>query len=1032
MKILAIRGKNLASLEQEFEIDFQAEPLKSSGLFAIVGATGAGKSTILDAICLALYDNVPRFLTAENVTVSDSADNVDSITPKDPRNILHKGAIEGFAEVDFKALDGKDYRARWSVRRARNKADGALQPSVMSLYNLSSNQDVQGKKTDIKPEIEKLLGLTFSQFTRAVLLAQGDFENFIKAKQSDKAELLEKLTGTDIYSQISIRIFEEYGIAKNNVYLLRKQIEGIEILDETQILEIENKQKLLDRENNKLKEQIDLLAKQQRWWKEELNLLEKIRQIEQDSIKIEQEFQQNSERISYLELLNTCQEIRETYLECKRLKINSQELQLHISKSQRECELIATSNETTNQQLNEFSEKLENLESRYKEAKPKLDRAKELDFQIQSLTSSINDMEQELKKIETQIKTESQQLEQIDGLQKELRVKLEFLKIWFEDKKDFKLIVENNKSILHYIQTCNTLQDMVLSDQTSLKLVQSGLLVKQEEWNQSVLELKKLNETQPSEIIVLRENLTEGSPCPVCGSLEHPYTTLADQSITLKQEELEKRKKMLQSAIEEMQTQMEKTRSNILKIQTNIDNHTETLSANEKWLAGFLGTVVSDWKTLLYNKGNKNLYAFVENIVKQWNDNLLLQEKSETSLNTNEIQYSSVKTNLTERLKDIEIKKKNKEEKQSNLLKYKEERASIFNGESIQLIESKYDKQKQDLQNQIETQRASKNKNEQLMASLNAVITEQKQQIANNNLSIQSSNKSIEEWHVEHPNILPLMLDELCSRKMDWIAAERKYVETLTNQKIAVDTALKERKQDREKHQQSEDKPDITKNQEAIVSEINLLAENQKNVGKELIDTEFRIKKQIESKDQIARISKELTEKEELFTQWEKLSSLLGSSTGDKFKRIAQGYTLDILLDYANVHLKNLNERYILQKVPNSLVLQVVDKDMFEEVRPIHSLSGGESFLIALALALGLSSLSSNQMNIESLFIDEGFGALDLDTLSVAMGALENLQMQGRKIGVISHVENMKERITTQIQVLRTANAGSSTIKIVG
>ena len=162
---------------------------------------------------------------------------------------------------------------------------------------------------------------------------------------------------------------------------------------------------------------------------------------------------------------------------------------------------------------------------------------------------------------------------------------------------------------------------------------------------------------------------------------------------------------------------------------------------------------------------------------------------------------------------------------------------------------------------------------------------------------------------------------------------------------------------------------------------------------------------------------------------WQKLNTLLGSASGNKFKEIAQGYTLDTLLGYANRHLRELTSRYKLQRVPGSLALQVVDLDMLNEVRTVHSLSGGESFLISLALALGLSSLSSNRMNVESLFIDEGFGSLDNDTLGVAMDALERLQTQGRKIGVISHVSEMTERIAVRISLTKTSN-GKSEIKI--
>ena len=178
-------------------------------------------------------------------------------------------------------------------------------------------------------------------------------------------------------------------------------------------------------------------------------------------------------------------------------------------------------------------------------------------------------------------------------------------------------------------------------------------------------------------------------------------------------------------------------------------------------------------------------------------------------------------------------------------------------------------------------------------------------------------------------------------------------------------------------------------------------------------------------------IAKELSEKQSVADRWAKLNKLIGSADGAKFKVIAQSYTLNLLLLHANKHLSYLSKRYKLQQVPGTLALQVVDCDMCDEIRTVYSLSGGESFLISLALALGLSSLSSNNLKVESLFIDEGFGSLDAESLRTAMEALEQLQMQGRKIGVISHVQEMSERISVQVQVHKKIN-GKSVLTVVG
>ena len=162
------------------------------------------------------------------------------------------------------------------------------------------------------------------------------------------------------------------------------------------------------------------------------------------------------------------------------------------------------------------------------------------------------------------------------------------------------------------------------------------------------------------------------------------------------------------------------------------------------------------------------------------------------------------------------------------------------------------------------------------------------------------------------------------------------------------------------------------------------------------------------------------------YEHWYLLDKLLGDATGKKLRNIAQTQTLKILLQYANQHLQSLSKRYKLTVIGHSLDIAIIDKDMADEQRSVNTLSGGESFLVSLALALGLASLSSNKVHIGSLFIDEGFGTLDPETLSVALDALDSLQAQGRKVGVISHVSEMTERVATQIQVKKQPGGYSS------
>lgn len=220
MRILAIRGSNLASLAGDFEVDFGQGPLADAGIFAITGPTGAGKSTLLDAMSLALFDRIPRLAGAP----SSGHLSQDELNPRDPRAILRHGTAEGHAELDFVARDGRSYRCRWSVRRARSKVDSKIQQSRIELKCLDTGEQLGGTKRETLAEIEKIIGLNGDQFGRAVVLAQGEFEAFIKANGDERAQLLERLTGAQIYTAIGKIAFEKAKEIRAGYEQIKQQI----------------------------------------------------------------------------------------------------------------------------------------------------------------------------------------------------------------------------------------------------------------------------------------------------------------------------------------------------------------------------------------------------------------------------------------------------------------------------------------------------------------------------------------------------------------------------------------------------------------------------------------------------------------------------------------------------------------------------------------------------------------------------------------------------------------------------------------
>lgn len=287
-------------------------------------------------------------------------------------------------------------------------------------------------------------------------------------------------------------------------------------------------------------------------------------------------------------------------------------------------------------------------------------------------------------------------------------------------------------------------------------------------------------------------------------------------------------------------------------------------------------------------------------------------------------------------------------------------------------------------------------------------------------------NRQIEQWRASHPELDDGALDTLLDYSDDGVNQLRQQLQQSEKNLEQSRILLQERDKQLQQHQaHHSDVTDTEQLTTALLEAQRLCAEHEQqcaDLRAQLSEDERRNNASRELQEQIANAHSE-------YLRWARLATLIGSAEGDKFRKIAQAYNLDLLVHHANAQLRQLVRRYRLKRGGSMLGLLVMDTEMGDELRSVHSLSGGETFLVSLALALGLASMASSTLKIESLFIDEGFGSLDPESLQLAMDALDGLQAQGRKVGVISHVQEMHERIPVQIQVRRQGN-GLSTVEV--
>ena len=1134
MKFLQLEILNLASLDKQGGevINFEGGALGESTIFSIVGPTGSGKSTLLDAICLALYNRAPRYPRKkgdknQSIEIFGAADASESnrLAPTDSRNILTRGKKEGYSKLTFLANNGSIYRAEWHVRFQRVRYENAK----TALYKITRNGEETTEETADWNELPNIIGLDYDQFLRTVLIAQGSFANFLTAKENERYELLEKLIGCEeTYTNIATEIKKAKDQATDAYNQMAASVEAVKqnLLNDEELAQLKEEIARLEKAEKELDSQLQAISKDLQWFEENDKQIKQIAIYQENMEQAANAIKEMQALILRLQLHDEVQPAVNLLQEVERQTQSIHEQEENILKAEANIKSQEFAISESEKTLARLKEAVSQAQEQLEKALPVIAEARALKTKMEAAMPNLKEKKEALELAQKENQTAQKDVEENTRNIQKWVAETEKANLALKTTKEE---IAKQKQVLHEatqaaeqawekektktagqnieeLQNSKTVADRKLQDvQQAIKVVAhlDASTAEKKKNEERIQVLSKRNAeidealgkltiealTQETQTLrnaytlmvsekweIHRANLTEGKPCPLCGSTTHPYHTDNRQF-----EEATTELSQLLKAKEDLLKLQQKQEKDLSGERKQNDGEVQTLQKQQEKLSGEIASYEEEWKALiaqypkipkaeaelksllpiyenkakdatsklsLFNQIQKEIERLTQLKDKAVKDEAAYESKASTIQNKAQENTSTCATKLAEQ-KALTInllsQQKSKEEAYEKALQtwnsarkemeeWQEQYKQIQNGEEPDAAEQRLTAAKDEATKAAENQNENINKQKaelanskgshQTMLSQNKTMKENLQAKEKElDCWIEEYNKQLEEKSIEPRFINRNTIREMLHSAEDWNAIRREKDEK--EKAVASTTALY---QSAEKaHQQHlEHQPAQTRDALLAVQQ-EYQERSQRN---ELIAANARMQNHQEAVKQLGDKAEAL----QLVTQekddWTAITDAIGAD-GKTLRKIAQCYTLSFLIAHANQEIRKFNSRYELQQVKHSLGIRVIDHDRADDIRDTTSLSGGETFIVSLGLALGLSALSSRNISFENLFIDEGFGTLDPDTLATVIDSLAMLQSsQGKKVGVISHTDTMSERITTQIRIIKNGNSGSSHIEI--
>ncbi len=974
MKLKRLHISNIASI-QEAEIDFDASPLSEERLFLITGDTGTGKSTIIDCLCLALYGTTPRMKAARRADYEGQGAD-ESLYTNDPRQLLRRGCGSADVSLTFDDNQGTPYIATWHVHRARNRANGALQDVARTL---STEDGVTpavylSKKTEIDAFITQLIGLDVSQFFRTVVLAQGKFAEFLNADDNEKSLLLEKMMGIEIYSRVGKKIYEITSEKKQACDLLKESLKDITLLNPDEIAAIEGERTQFKQEQNVVRQRHDN-AKAMHDARRQIAALET---------------QKPALQAQYGRL---CAALRATITLLEEKKQKLVNLNEEIAQEAPNSAMYAAIG-----QIKSLMGKRHNA--------------------LKNITSSTLAWEQEKSNLPAAQETVSQRQQACQAQEERVKTIQERYNGLHIDKVNArKDALSETKATLNAVKGQI---ETIASQETAIGEMKGELDVQQQTLacESATLEAKKAIATRAQEelerhkdwnalLTQAHKSLHQGDTCPVCGHVIDTLLTPKSQSVL---DELQARYREADQDWKATQTRISAADKLIKHLQGQIKKAVDEQEARRNALAAQRDKAGHELNTTAQVDA---LIADIDSEVEKLNTTLAeaqaltktvqqehkLLTNAETAHHKAVIALNTVKNNIERQATAIATYRQQHDEVTAEL----DQLLTIDGWQQLNV------EQTTDAVNAIE-------KKAQHYQQMTKAAQELEQSIALTENSIpvmEEAKRNIGEALSSdaEPEGNAAIPDDLVSQ---W--------NTLENSYLQWHTALSREQQAAQEaqHQLAElmtIEPDITTEQLAGI--IAQAAQRDELLNEEISLRTARLNTDEQNRQLAGQKQELLAAAQTVYNQWSQLNEMLGNADGAKFRKIALSYILEELLGIANQYLHRFNDRYELEAQPGSLTIVV--RDLLQgDKTAVTTLSGGESFMVSLALALALARMTGKVFTVDTIFIDEGFGTLSANYLADVMETLNHLyDLGGRRVGIISHVEALKERIPTQIHVYR-------------